>query len=764
MNICCLLVLSTWTLFPFSTTHASSVCSLRASSQEEPPSYETSLASEKDVMRQQFSVSIHPRLPLVLVSDGYHVTVLRLPHPSSPEEAARTMVYSVQRLLLAEHPEVAPHFLPEDNADATTTKGRNIQALVEGSFLSSEDHAMGSVAPYTAAFGVGGENEGLIHFSGLTECSTGAGTTQTLLHSSAHAPASTRSLELLLSALACVVSSDLPLEPPEHSESENVPTCVSFQSLWTATCGVAIRLTSSQGNIAVFSDFLSRLQELARFDSLHHTHLALTSSLLASTLSLCIECSLECLKHQVLQSSDPSQTVAMFVNVLHAAFNAFSYSLGACAFTCKVSNGGDLGCTPIPMDVVASNVSVLPTLVSVFTCFHSRVTDTLHLLKQYQLEQHPHNTLLQAMHAVQHLLEQLVQEAEQYGISIPQPLVAKNANHSELCDLLGKLLQYDISGAVKAVALKIKTNEGLPVEGLGELFHSTATQLLAPHRQGVSNGSPVGGTANLAQITLASTHMVRLANPVGESMVKNLGFLMARYFLGLPLLVPSCDSAYGVPGPSVAITELPQGAKFNELSSAKVTDAVKEQQAQQHWTPECALALLLFAGEWEEAAHLCLQLGNWQLAYCVTSVKKAHNALLQHKVPTSLSNVQLDDIVMHIIRGKIEALTKALVSTESHPRLPADKEHSLTMILQAAAVGCHDNVVVQLAAHLVDSTVSEVGKLPYLVPAQHHLPASPVFCQQRPFAKEVRVYMQTPCTYMCDMLSFNLYVMKPRAQ
>lgn len=695
-------------------------------------------------MRQQFSVTIHPRLPLVLVSDGYRVTVLKLPHPSTPEEAARTMVHSVQRLLLAEYPEVSPHFLPEDIADATTTKGRNIQALVQGSFLSSEDHAMGSVAPFTAAYGVGGENEGIGHFSGLAEYSTGGGTTQTLSHSSAHAPVSTHSLDLLLSALACVVSSDLHLEPPEHAESAKVPTLVSFQSLWTTTCGAAIKLTSSQGNITVLSDFLSRLQELARFDSLHHTHLALTSSLLASTLNLCIECSFECLKHQVLQSSDPSQTVAMFIKMLHAAFNAFSYSLGACPSTCKVSNGGDLGCTYTPMGVVASNISALPPLVSVFTCFHSHVSDTLHLLKQYQLEQHPHHTLLQATHTVQRLLEQLEQEAEQHGISIPQPVVAKDANHSELCDLLGKLLQYDIIGAVKDVALKIKTNEGLPVECLGELFHSTATQLLVPHRQGVSIGSPVGGTANSAQITLAGTPcMVRLANPVGEAMVKNLGFLMARYFLGLPLIVPTCDSPCRVPGPSVAITELPQGAKFIELSSAKVTDAVKEQRAQQYWAPECALALLLFAGEWEEAAHLCLQLGNWQLAYSLTSVKKAHNALLQHRVPTPLSNVQLDDIAIRIIRSQIEALTKALVSTESHLRQGADKEHSLTMILQAAAVGCHDNVVVQLATQLVDSTVSEVGKLPYLVPAEHHLPASTVFCQQRPFAKEVCTYVHT---------------------
>lgn len=693
-------------------------------------------------MRQHFSVTIHPHLPLALCSDGFLVTALKLPRSTSPEKAARTMVHSVLRLLLAEHPELSLHFPEEDTANATTTTDRNVQALVDGAFLSSEDHTMSNVAPYAAAFDVGRGNVGTTQFAGLAEHSTGNDTIQNLSRSSAHAPASTHLLDLLLSAFGCVVSSNLPLEPPVSAPSGKAPSHTSFQCLWAGTCTAAVRLACAQGNMAVLSDLISRLKDLTGFDSVHKIHLSLTSSLLASILSLCIECSVDYLKQQLSQSSNPSETVAKVLDVLHAAFNALSHSLGAYSMACEVSSGDASGCNihPVLMDMATSknNYSVLPSLMSVFKYFYSCATNALRLLEQYNVEHHPHCSFLEATHAIQHLLEQLAQEAKKHGIPIHQPVVAKD---SELCVLLGKLLQYDIGGAVKEVALKIRTNEGLPIEGLDRLFRSTATQLLAPHRQGVSIASPVGDTANPTQITSAGTCALHLASPVGESMVRSLGFLMARYFLGLPLLVPLSDSPCNVPAPSVAITELPQGARFSELSPSKVKDAVKEQHALQHWAPECALMLLLFASEWEEAALVCLHLGDWQLAYSVASVEKAHNALL-HRNTSSPS--EFNDIARSIIRCKIEAVTKTVVSTESHPGSVADKEHSLAMLLQAAAVGGHDNVLIEYATHLVDSIVSEVGQLPYLVPAEHHLPSSPVFCQQRPFAKEVCA-TTTPC-------------------
>ncbi|KAM9262132.1 ciliogenesis and planar polarity effector 1 [Morus bassanus] len=58
-----------------------------------------SSASERDLMRQRFSVASHPRLPYLIVSDGYVITVLRFPNNLSPSGFIRSLLLdSTQRL------------------------------------------------------------------------------------------------------------------------------------------------------------------------------------------------------------------------------------------------------------------------------------------------------------------------------------------------------------------------------------------------------------------------------------------------------------------------------------------------------------------------------------------------------------------------------------------------------------------------------------------------------------------------------------------
>ncbi|NXD09083.1 CPLN1 protein, partial [Nothocercus nigrocapillus] len=58
-----------------------------------------SSASESDLFRQRFSVASHSRLPYLIVSDGYMVTVLRFPNKLSPSGFVRSLLLdSTQRL------------------------------------------------------------------------------------------------------------------------------------------------------------------------------------------------------------------------------------------------------------------------------------------------------------------------------------------------------------------------------------------------------------------------------------------------------------------------------------------------------------------------------------------------------------------------------------------------------------------------------------------------------------------------------------------
>ncbi|KAM7025251.1 ciliogenesis and planar polarity effector 1 isoform 3-T4 [Acridotheres tristis] len=55
--------------------------------------------SERDLMRQRFSVASHPRLPYLVVSDGYMITLLRFPNNFSPSGFIRSLLLdSTQKL------------------------------------------------------------------------------------------------------------------------------------------------------------------------------------------------------------------------------------------------------------------------------------------------------------------------------------------------------------------------------------------------------------------------------------------------------------------------------------------------------------------------------------------------------------------------------------------------------------------------------------------------------------------------------------------
>ncbi|XP_010294534.1 PREDICTED: uncharacterized protein C5orf42 homolog, partial [Phaethon lepturus] len=58
-----------------------------------------SSASESDLRRQRFSVASHSRLPYLIVSDGYMITVLRFPNNLSPSALIRSLLLdSTKRL------------------------------------------------------------------------------------------------------------------------------------------------------------------------------------------------------------------------------------------------------------------------------------------------------------------------------------------------------------------------------------------------------------------------------------------------------------------------------------------------------------------------------------------------------------------------------------------------------------------------------------------------------------------------------------------
>ncbi|XP_077646648.1 ciliogenesis and planar polarity effector 1 [Lonchura striata] len=80
-----------------------------------------SSGSERDFLRQRFSVASHPRLPYLIVSDGYMITLLRFPNNFSPSGFMRSLLLDSTQQLLENISQNLLNF---------KCKGRSLQSLL----------------------------------------------------------------------------------------------------------------------------------------------------------------------------------------------------------------------------------------------------------------------------------------------------------------------------------------------------------------------------------------------------------------------------------------------------------------------------------------------------------------------------------------------------------------------------------------------------------------------------------------------------------
>lgn len=64
-------------------------------------SLSSSSMSVRDILRQRYSVTWHPRLFYLIVSDGYMATVMRLPDRPSPALILKTLLKDIRKDLEA---------------------------------------------------------------------------------------------------------------------------------------------------------------------------------------------------------------------------------------------------------------------------------------------------------------------------------------------------------------------------------------------------------------------------------------------------------------------------------------------------------------------------------------------------------------------------------------------------------------------------------------------------------------------------------------
>lgn len=191
-----------------------------------------------------------------------------------------------------------------------------------------------------------------------------------------------------------------------------------------------------------------------------------------------------------------------------------------------------------------------------------------------------------------------------------------------------------------------------------------------------------------------------------------------------------------------------------ELESKSITLSVHDQCLSNNWTPTHAVELYLLSGQWYEAAKLSVKMGDWKkgLILCVVCIMCRMEPQSKNSSVTSES-VRVERFAQWLAQGKIlRALglsTQKEVPEQVLPDLPY-----ISSILSVCSHGKLNSIGPEVSCLALCRMWRAVGGLPVRVPECIHLPAPPLYYLQ-PAMSEVRMYTCTYllymyiCTYVC---------------
>ncbi|KAG1971251.1 ciliogenesis and planar polarity effector [Pimephales promelas] len=227
-----------------------------------------------------------------------------------------------------------------------------------------------------------------------------------------------------------------------------------------------------------------------------------------------------------------------------------------------------------------------------------------------------------------------------------------------------------------------------------------------------------------------------LSGPVGReaacAVVQSLGRFMAAYFTNHPLCILPPHNVDVLPP-----LHLPNntGVRVVELSQARAAAAVRFDQLSEVWTVDYALELLLLGGLIPEAVWMAQRLGDWKMAVTLGLAYTSHCSghldfsSLQWKelhLPTELKPAGiLHDQLEKLMLGSEEDGNKDAASVEDVDLLQV----SVQEILKASVMAEVD-VVSQPLTRLMNAAKERATSLPALVPPAFYLPAPPLYCPQ----------------------------------
>ncbi|XP_065120529.1 ciliogenesis and planar polarity effector 1 isoform X4 [Paramisgurnus dabryanus] len=227
--------------------------------------------------------------------------------------------------------------------------------------------------------------------------------------------------------------------------------------------------------------------------------------------------------------------------------------------------------------------------------------------------------------------------------------------------------------------------------------------------------------------------------PVGReaavAVVQSLGRFMAAYFTNQPICILPPHSVEVLPP-----LHLPHdaGGRVVELSQSRVVVALRSQHLSEVWTVDYALELLLLGGLLPEAVWVAQHLGDWKMAatlslaysnYCSSHFDMSSLKWRELHLPVELRPAVIFQTQLEMLLGHV-AMCEEDENTD--PACVEDVEHlqvSVQEILKASVMAEVD-VFSQPLTRLLDSAKKRAASLSVLVPAVFYLPAPPLYCPQ----------------------------------
>ncbi|XP_068524064.1 ciliogenesis and planar polarity effector 1 isoform X3 [Anas acuta] len=710
-----------------------------------------SSASESDLMRQRFSVASHSRLPYLIVSDGYMITVLRLPNNLTPAGFLRSLLLdSTQRL------ENVRRNLVNSKFKGRHLHMRSLLSLKASLLRHTQNH--NSINPNIPKFLEEDTTEMSEKTMDLLDCEEESDDEKHFHNSSS-------------SCISQRIPSFVGKADQGHLEFASMFDTIHAKDNAEEKDNISVELHSIQKNLLAAWQIgvLKNMQEKDTF--LNYTVSCITHffnilqfvkcSLLNQDALLCKSVKNTHWIHYVLKYFQQYLTVlhwhsrgsltghvakltlqTLKLMLVQQQDLLFSRNLFACFCLLKmVSHTLSSICIPQYENFLASPDGRSPVeldslVVPIFLLLDDSATQKFSSLKSL-LREPPRavNYDEKTEKRLVVLWRLLYKKVVWYQMQLSRKAY-KNAEEESVVSLLLSHIQATLQSSGVALEQHLKINSVAGEENF----------LLGSYRESVDVWK-----RSLCEIKAKdskySQHELWMITDVhtetAMAVIRSMARFMAAYFTDQPL--------YIFPPHNVDIlhplhVEPDISSRIIPLQHCLVARAVRDQNLSSVWTAEYALDLLFVGGLIPEAVWLTHRLGNWKLSvsigvayllYCQNSNEFSRLKNTEHHLPLSISPVQT-------FKEKLQSLLGQPVTSETSTEGdlkykqftdPIEEEDANVLCssvqdLLKAAVMADADILSETLKLLMDSAKDLSGKLYGLVPDGLYLPAPPLYCPQ----------------------------------